>query len=453
MIEIVTFETPELGDRSYLAHDGTVGMLVDPQRDVGRFLAGVRDAGVRVSHVLETHMHNDYVTGGLVLARLLGADYVVSAADRVAYPRQAARDGDELQVGSLRVQLLATPGHTYSHLSYLAGDAQNQVVFTGGSMLYGATGRPDLLGADRTEDLARAQFRSVRRLAGMLRDDTRVYPTHGFGSFCAATPTATLDSSTIGQQKLSNPALTAAGEDEFVRLTVAGLTPYPRYYAHMGYLNLAGPVPADFSPPAPVDPAELARQLRDGHWVVDVRNRRAYAAAHLQGSVGVELGKDFASYLGWILPWGTPVTLIGDTVAEVAKAQRDLALIGAGRAAGAFTGDLARLEQAGPSLSYPVSGFAELAKTIAGGAGPYVLDVRHDHEWADGHLAGAHHIPFEDLAQRAAEVPDDDAVWVHCRTGMRASIAASILDAAGRHPVLIDDDWDRAPAAGLTVAR
>jgi rhodanese-related sulfurtransferase len=167
----------------------------------------------------------------------------------------------------------------------------------------------------------------------------------------------------------------------------------------------------------------------------------------------VELGKDFASYLGWILPWGTPVTLIGDTVAEVTKAQRDLALIGAGRAAGAVTGDLARLEQAGPVIAYPVRDFTELAKAMAGGDEPYLLDVRHGYEWDAGHLAGAHHIPFEDLAERTGEIPAGQDVWVYCRTGMRSSIAASILEAAGRHPVLVDDDWDRAAAAGLPVTR
>jgi hydroxyacylglutathione hydrolase len=451
MITVVSFETPELGDRSYLAHDGSVGVVVDPQRDVDRFLASVRDEKIRVSHVLETHIHNDYVTGGLVLARLLKASYVVSAGDRVAYCRHAVRDGDELEAGSLRVTALATPGHTDHHLSYLVTDGEHRAVFTGGSLLYGATGRSDLLGAERTEELTRAQFRSVRRLAAMLPEDTAVYPTHGFGSFCAATPTATVQMSTIGQQKLSNPALTAADEEEFVQATVAGLTPYPRYYAHMGYLNLAGPVPVDPSPPAPVDPEELGRRLREGHWVVDVRDRKAYAAAHLLGSLGVELGKDFTSYLGWILAWGTPITLIGDTVEQVTRAQRDLARIGVDRVAGACTGGAAHLRQAGPTGSYPVAGFRELARAVAGGAAPYVLDVRHDHEWADGHILGAHHIPFEDLAERTGEVPADREAWVHCQSGMRASIAASILDAAGRRPVLVDDDWGRAAAAGLPV--
>jgi hydroxyacylglutathione hydrolase len=453
VIKVVTFETPELGDRSYLVHDGEVGVVVDPQRDVDRFLAGVRQERVRVSHVLETHMHNDYVTGGLVLARLLGADYVVSADDRVAYQRLAVGDGEQLRAGSLRVTALATPGHTDHHLSYLVADGDRRAVFTGGSLLYGATGRSDLLGDEHTEALTRAQFRSVRKLADTLPDDTEVYPTHGFGSFCAATPTVTLASSTIGQQRLSNPALTTKDEEEFVRVTVAGLTPYPRYYAHMGYLNLAGPGPVDPSPPAPVDPGELARRLREGHWVVDVRNRRAYAAAHLLGSRGVELGKDFASYLGWILAWGTPLTLIGDTVEQVTQAQRDLALIGVDRVAGAYTGGVTHLEQAGSIGSYPVADFTALAKAVAGGADPYVLDVRHDYEWTGGHLAGAHHIPFEDLAGRVGQVPAGREVWVHCRSGMRASIAASILDAAGRQPVLVDDDWDRALAAGLTVTR
>lgn len=453
MITVVTFDTPELGDRSYLVHDGEVGVLVDPQRDVERFLAGVKAAGVRVSHVLETHMHNDYVTGGLVLARLLNAIYVVSAEDRVAYDRLAVRDGDVLQAGSMSIEVLATPGHTDHHLSYVVRSGSHPVAFTGGSLLYGATGRSDLLGEEHTEALTRAQFRSVHRLADTLPPDTEIYPTHGFGSFCAATPTATVPSSTIGRERSSNPALVIEDENEFVKVTVAGLTPYPRYYAHMGYLNLAGPVPVDPSPPTLVDPGELARRLRAGHWVVDVRSRRAYAAAHLQGTHGVELGKDFASYLGWILPWGTPITLIGDSVEEVTRAQLDLARIGIDRSAGAFTGGVEGLKEAGPLASYRVVRFTDLAKEIANGEQPYILDVRHDHEWATEHLAGAHHIPFEDLIGRAEEVPSDREVWVYCRSGMRASIAASVLDAAGKRPVLVDDAWDQAADAGLALER
>lgn len=451
MLEVITVETPELGDRSYLVHDGTLGVLVDPQRDVDRFTAVASQAGVRVTHVVETHMHNDYVTGGLVLARLLGATYVVSAQDRVAFDREPVRDGEELVTGSLRLRVIETPGHTDHHVSYYVTDGTRAAVFTGGSMLYGATGRSDLLGAEHTEELTRAQYRSVRRLAQSLAPETEVYPTHGFGSFCAATPTAVVASSTIARELTANPALTTPDEDTFVRVTVAGLTAYPRYYAHMGYLNLAGPVPVDLSPPAPVEPDELGRRLRAGHWVVDLRSRRAFAAAHLPGTVGVELGKDFATYLGWILPWGTPLTLVGDSPDEVAKAQRDLVRIGIDRVAGALTGGAGRLEQVGALGGYRVVDFTDLAKAVADGTDPFVLDVRHDHEWAAGHLEGAHHLPFEDLLARAGEVPTDREVWVHCRSGMRASVAASLLEARGVRPVLVDDLWDHAADTGLAI--
>jgi hydroxyacylglutathione hydrolase len=449
MLEIVTVPTPELGDRSYLAHDGETGVVVDPQRDTDRMVAAVTGRGLRISHVLETHIHNDYVTGGLALARQLGAEYVISAQDRVSYDRLAVQDGDELAAGSLRVQAIATPGHTDHHLSYGVTGGSRQVLFTGGSMLYGATGRTDLLGTELTEALTRSQFRSVRRLAEQFPPDTEVLPTHGFGSFCAATVTTPVDSSTIGRELRDNLALTVADEDTFVRVTVAGLTAYPRYYAHMGYLNLAGPGPVDLSPAAPAQPGELSRRLRAGQWVVDVRSRRAFAAGHLSGSYGIELGNDFATYLGWILPWGTQVTLVADTADQVARAQRDLVRIGIDRVAGAMTAGDGQLDRAGTSRQYPVAAFADLAKRAASGEAPYVLDVRHPDEWREGHLPGAHHVPFEDLLAQVAEVPGDREIWVHCRTGMRASVAASILDAAGATPVLIDDLWEHAAEAGL----
>ena len=189
MVEVLQIETPSLGDRSYLVHDGTAGLVIDPQRDIDRVTALAAGHGVHITHVAETHIHNDYLTGGLALARATGATYLVNEADPVGFSRTPVRDGDSTAVGSMRVRALATPGHTFTHLSYLVETPDGVAgVFTGGSLLYGATGRPDLLGPGHTGALARAQYASAQRLARELPGATQVFPTHGFGSFCAAKP-------------------------------------------------------------------------------------------------------------------------------------------------------------------------------------------------------------------------------------------------------------------------
>ena len=227
-VRVVAVDTPSLGDRSYLVHDGLRAFVVDPQRDIDRVQALAAGLGVTITHVFETHLHNDYVTGGLALAQVTGAAYHVNAADEVAFDRFGVADGDVIEVSPrMRVRVLATPGHTATHLSYaLEAGGRLAAVFTGGSLLYGSTGRPDLLGAAHAAELARAQYASAHRLAADLPDDAAVYPTHGFGSFCSATQSEGT-SSTIGQEKRVNPALTT-DEQRYVTELLAGLGRLPR---------------------------------------------------------------------------------------------------------------------------------------------------------------------------------------------------------------------------------
>ena len=449
MAEIVTIETPGLGDRSYLVHDHSVAVVIDPQRDIDRVTEAARQAGVRVTHVLETHIHNDYVTGGLALARAAGAEYVVAAADQVSFARTGVRDRDQFNTGDLAVTAVATPGHTPAHLAYVLRDAGGEpsAVFTGGSLLFGAVGRTDLISPDRTEQLTRAQYQSVRALAGQLPDDVAVYPTHGFGSFCSATPTSG-DSSTIGAERRANVALRGGDEEAFVQELMAGLGAYPRYYAHMGPANRGGPALPDLSAPRAADPEEIRRRVGAGEWVVDLRRRQAFARSHVAGSISVELGDPFATYLGWTIPWRAPLTLIGETQQQVTDAQRQLVRIGIDHLSGAAAGPVSALA-AGRTSSYEVADFAELADRWGEG-GLAVLDVRRPDEWAAGHLAGAAHIPFWELEGRMGEVPAG-TVWVHCASGFRASIAASLLDRAGRTAVHVDDNWEQAGRLGLPV--
>ena len=440
-MEIITIETPALGDRSYVLVSGDEAAVIDPQRDIDRVETVLDRRGVRLSHVFETHVHNDYVTGGLELARRTGAVYVLAADDDVAYDHTGARDGDEFTVGDLVVRAVHTPGHTPTHLSYVVlDDGRPVAAFTGGSMLFGTVGRTDLISAEATEDLTRAQFQSVRRLSDELPGEVGVHPTHGFGSFCSSASTSGSDASTIGQERQSNLALTLDDEDTFVEKLLDGLTAYPRYYAHMAPINRAGPSDVDLSAPELVDPVEIRRRIHAGEWVVDLRSRTAFARGHLAGAVNVEVGDSFATYLGWVLRWGTPVTLVGDTAEQVAEAQRQMVRIGIDRPAGAAYGGIDTWAIGGDVRSYRTATFADLADARED-ADMVVLDVRRDDEWAEGRIEGAVHIPLHDLEARLDEIPPDGEVWVHCASGYRASIAASLLDRAGRTVVAIDDEW------------
>lgn len=447
-VRVEVVETSSLGDRSYLAHDGHVALVVDPQRDIDRFLALAGRLGVRITHVAETHMHNDYVSGGLALAQATGASYIFAVADEVGFDRIGVADGDEVAMsGTLAIQAVATPGHTFHHLSYvLAGPNGPEGVFTGGSLLFGTTGRTDLLGSEHTQTLTRHQHASARRLADLLPDGAHVWPTHGFGSFCSASQ-SDASSSTIGEERQGNPALRLEADD-FVTETLAGLDAYPAYYAHMGARNADGAGLIDLTPAEAADAEELRDRLAAGEWVVDLRTRKAFTQRHLAGTLSFGLDGKMSTWLGWMADWGAPLTLLSETPGQVAEAQRELARIGIDRPSASATGtpqewagdDPARLD------GMAVATFTDLA-TARAGRPPrdlpepdVVLDVRLGNEWRDGHIDGAVNVPLPELPHRLDDVPDG-TVWVHCSTGYRAAAASSLLKRAGRQVVHIDDEY------------
>jgi len=451
-LTILTVETPSLGDRSYVVHDGEVAFVVDPQRDIDRVMDLLEEHRVRLTHVFETHIHNDYVTGGLALARATGAAYLVNGADDVSFDRTPIRDGEVVEVGTrMRVTALATPGHTFTHLSYALRDtdgdhsAESAVgVFSGGSLLYGATGRPDLLGAEHTDALVRHQHASAHKLADLLPDEAGVFPTHGFGSFCSANQSDATES-TIGQEKRTNPALTQ-DEDAYVRELLDGLGAWPAYYTHMAPANAEGPSAPDLSPPAVADAEQLRSRIEAGEWVVDLRNRTAFAAGHARGTLNFGLDGGFATYLGWLITWGTPLTLLGETAEDVATAQRELVRIGIDRPAAHATGrpqDWTTQELS----SFPTATFAELEQ-VRRHRDVVIIDVRRTDEHDAAAIAGAINVPLHELWHRLDEVPAGE-VWVHCAGGYRASVAASMLDARDRTLVAIDDTFDNAEKVGL----
>ncbi len=453
-LTIVPLETPSLGDRSYLVHDGEVALVVDPQRDIDRVLALLEEHDVRLTHVFETHLHNDYVTGGLALAERTGAAYLLNGADEVGFDRTPLADGDVVEVGErMRVTALSTPGHTFTHLSYTLTDAardEQLAVFSGGSLLFGSTGRPDLLGEEHTSELARAQHGSAHRLAALLPDDAALLPTHGFGSFCSSTQSESSTDSTIGAEKESNPAL-VQDEETYVRELLEGLTEYPAYYAHMTPRNAEGPSEPDLSAPDTADPHEIRRRIAAGEWIVDLRTRSVFAYGHVPGSFNFGLDGAFSTYLGWLVEWGTPLVLLGETADDVAEAQRELVRIGIDRPDAAATGSPEEwVEGTGERVaSYPTATFADLLQ-VRHHRPVTVLDARRVDEFVGGHIEGAVNIAIHEVPSRLDEVPDGE-VWVHCASGYRASVAASFIAAAGHQVVVVDDEFDQAAEVGLPV--
>ncbi|CAN5359275.1 MBL fold metallo-hydrolase [soil metagenome] len=448
-MDVIVIETPQLGDRSYLVHDGTVALVVDPQRDIDRVEAAARSAGVRITHVAETHLHNDYVTGGYELARAHGALYLVNAADPVTFEREPVSDGQSLHVGDLTVTVVATPGHTHTHLSYIVTGDGKEAVFSGGSLLFGSVGRTDLVATTDTVGLTHDQYASVRRLVGQAEADAALFPTHGFGSFCSSGPATGAGSSTISEQLKANHALTDPDEEHFVRELIANLTAYPSYYAHMAPANIKGPGPANLQVPESVDADELTRRLADGEWVVDLRNRVAFSNNHLQGAVSFEYGSggSFTTYLGWVLPWNEQLTLVGARE-DVEQAIRDLSRIGIDSPGAAVGTEPHVLAPDALVSSYPRIGWADFIEQRP--ASEAVLDVRRVDEFAASHIAGAINIPLHELLSRMGELPGG-TLWVHCGSGYRAGVAASLLQRDGRDVVHIDASFEDAASFGLPM--
>jgi hydroxyacylglutathione hydrolase len=431
------FVTPGLGDNSYLLVSGGEAVVVDPQRDAWRFLAAADDRKLRIRHVLETHVHNDYISGALEIRAAMGADVAAPARGKYEFPHRAVAEGEEVRIGALRLVVWETPGHTPEHISWLVyedGRPDPVAVFGGGSLIVGSAGRTDLLGPDMTDGLTRAQFRSLRRLAA-LPPAVQLLPTHGAGSFCTASVASPDRTSSIGAELRSNPALAAGDEESFIRQQLLGLRAYPAYYAHMGRINRAGPAILGRLPTVPaLMPEEVAGRVEAGAWVIDARDRRAFAEAHVPGSLNIELDSTFGTYVGWVTPFNAPLVLLLPEPVPPAleEAVTQLIRIGYERVLGYARGGLDAWRAGGrPFRSYPTASVDELCHAYLGDRPVQVLDVRQPVEWDTGYVPGSLRIHLGDLSARLGEVPRDTEVWTACASGHRASIAASLLDRAG----------------------
>lgn len=439
-----------LGNSAYLLDLGDGRALaVDPSLDlraVDRLAARRR---LRIRYAAETHLHADFLSGARQLSADHAARLLAPAAGNREFRHTGLADGDEVDLGGLRLRALATPGHTPEHLSFLILDGGRELaVFTGGSLIVGAAARTDLVGPDRTEELARAQYRSLRRLAE-LPDPTEVWPTHGAGSFCAAPP-GSARTSTIGAEKASNPLLAAPDEDRFVARLLAGLGSYPAYFDRLAERNRRGPELVT-APPAivPLDPGRVRRLLADGGYLVDVRPVADYAAGHIPRSLSIPLRAQFATWLGWLVPPDPPIVILRNPDQDPDDILWPALTVGYQTIVGEVAGGLAGWTGAGGEVRS--TGLVGPATVAA----PVLLDVRQRSEHAAGHLPGAELVELGDLAGRAGDLPAGAAV-VMCGHGERAATAASLLERAGRTDLSIlvggPADWAAATGRELDLA-
>jgi hydroxyacylglutathione hydrolase len=442
-MQLAPFATPGLGDTSYLLAGDGEAVLVDPQRDAWRFVEAAEQQSWRVTHVLETHVHNDYLSGALETRAATGAEIVAPARGGYEFPIRGADEGFSLEVGDMRLTALATPGHTPEHLAWLVHradappDAPPIAVFSGGSLLVGSVGRTDLLGPTLAGALTADQQRSLRRLGG-LPDTVAILPTHGAGSFCSAGPVGGRSTTTIGAERLMNPTFAAASmsEESFRDRLLGGLGLYPAYYGHMAGINRRGPaVVRELPKPPALDVAGFATASERGVALVDGRDRGSFAAGHLPGSVNIELNESFASYVGWLVPFDAPLVLVLPEPAAQAleEAVIQLLRIGYEHVAGWLDGGVEAWRSAGRVVdSYPIVAIRDAAAGASADPGATtVLDVRQPNEWRNGVIPGSTQIFVADLPARLAELPRDRPVTVLCASGHRSSIAASVLDGAG----------------------
>lgn len=446
-------EDEGLAQHSYAVGCPAAGRLavVDPRRDVDVYVDYARRREMAISHVLETHIHADYASGARELAQRTGAELHVSGHDageryEVAFPHRDLLDGDALQIGSVRLEALHTPGHTPEHLAFLVYDGARsedvpELMLSGDFLFVGSLGRPDLLGEEAERGLAEEMWRSARERIADLPDGLEVHPAHGAGSMCGSgmggRPT-----STLGYERVANPYLDPGLDREaFVEKLLTEVPPFPDYYRRMKEVNSEGPALLGGLPGLdPLDVAAFAEAVDAGHLVVDLRGQRAFGRGHVPGALGIGSGPDLSEWAGWVVPYDRPLLLVPGRPDEVEDAVRALVRVGLDDVAGWLEGGMSAWRDAGR----PVERLEQIAPDalqdrLEEGDAVRVLDVRTDEEWKAGHVRGAHHVPGGEVPERIEEIAalrEGEPLAVMCASGYRSTVVASVLQRAGHRELL-----------------
>jgi hydroxyacylglutathione hydrolase len=447
-VNLISLVDKGLGNSAYLLDLGDGRALaVDASRDLRAIRASAEGGSLTIAYAADTHLHADFLTGALQLASTDGAQVLASAEGHREYPHTGLADGDEVDLGGLTLRALTTAGHTHEHLAFEILDGTRVVgVFTGGSLIVGSAARTDLVSPERTEELARAQYRSLQRLA-KLADDVAVWPTHGAGSFCSAL-TGARRTSTIGTERAANALLRAGSEDAFVQMLLNSLGTFPPYFLRLGEMNRRGPalVHNEELNELPVDQVSALQQA--GAEIVDVRPVSDFAAGHVPGAISIPLRPEFVTWLGWLVDANKPVVVVRNPDQDPGEILWQARKIGYDRIAGELNGGFSSWRTSGqPAASVPLVDPDQLGDNR-------VVDVRQVNEYASGHLPGATNVELGLLKEHANDL-DSEPTVVMCGHFERAMGAASILARQGRRDISVlrggPQDWADATGGSLKI--
>lgn len=466
---------PGLAIYSYLVGDEKTreAAVIDPTRDVDEYLRIARAEGLRIAHVVETHVHADFLSGARELKARLGGEPRIHCSGlggpewTPGYADEVAADGHEIRMGSVRLRAVHTPGHTYEHVSWALFDETRSretpwVLFSGDFLFVGDVGRPDLLGEEARAKLAHQLYDSVFRRLPPFEDFLEIFPAHGAGSLCGKA-LGSRASTTLGFERRFASALRERPEAEWIAALLEGMPIAPPYFRRMKKLNAAGPelIGPELPGSRRFDAREVRERVCEHCTILDTRSKEAFAAGHVPGAINIPLGPSFATWAGWVLPYDSPILVVLDDPRDMHEVATHLIRIGLDDLRGSLEGGIDAWETGGNELgrleTMSVHGLASRLKKGAAsptGSGPFVLDVRTDGEWESGHVEGATHVHGGLLSERIGEIPRDRPVAVICGSGYRASIASSFLLRHGFTEVAnVLGGMAAWKAAGLPVAR
>ncbi|MGE3076660.1 MAG: rhodanese-like domain-containing protein [Dehalococcoidia bacterium] len=431
-MKVQQFVTESLGDSSYLVVADGVAAAVDPQRDVRPFLAAAERLNVPIRYVFETHVHNDYVSGGRELAAL-GAHVVAPAEAGLQFPHIPLADGKEIEFGGTRLRAVAAPGHTYEHTAYLGISEKGRVeaAFTGGALLMGGAGRTDLLGKEHTAELTQLQWQTAQNIRAQLQPSSSLFPTHGSGSFCSSTGAAMERSGPLSEELTRNPAFTSVSAEEFAAIQLAASPPIPGYYPYMAPINRAGARVFGTPPEPPL--LELDDVAATTATLIDVRPRQEFVAGYIPGTLEIEESTSFLAYVGWMIPFNSPIVLISTDAAQAQRVTVDLFRIGYEDVRGYLP--FASWKSAGRPIEQLGAATIGEAREILADSRLPVVDTRFKDEQKAMPLPHALELPFDEFRSWASFAPP--RALVVCASGQRATMAASALQKAGREVVAL----------------
>ena len=435
---IEPFVDKGLGNSSYLigSHDTKKGILIDPLRDVDQYLHAAAERGIQLTHVLDTHLHADFVSGNRELAHQTGARIGASAEAKVGFEHEPLTEESVIDLGAFQVRVMTTPGHTPEHISFLLVEPDGKTssaLFSGGALIVGGAARTDLLTPELTLPLVHDLYHTIHQKLMNLPDRLEVFPTHGAGSYCVA-PASKERTTTIGRERTSNSLALARSEEEFVQRALTGLPSYPTYYRYLREINQRGPKILGGIPVLkPLSASEVKALMDEGVVVLDVRHGKLFGAGHIPNSYGIRVEAPLTTWAGWLIPFGSRIVLVAESGEQIVAATRQLIRIGYDELVGRLDGGIDAWAREYAVETIEGVNAKELRERLDD---VMLIDVRQKSEWDEGHIPGAIHFEGGRVAWEALSFPHDRPLAIQCSSGNRSMSVSSVLRRRGYQNVI-----------------